>query len=76
MSVTYIQTETCALCIQKVVLRHSVQVSASLLLRTFARSTALLDKLTVVQLFKKFPTFYGIRRFITALKKKVHHWSL
>jgi hypothetical protein len=30
------------------------------------RSTVLLEKLTGSQLIKKFPTFYGIRRFITA----------
>ena len=30
-------------------------------------STALLEKLTSLQLVKKFPAFYGTRRFITAL---------
>jgi len=35
----------------------------------------LLEKLTGLQLVKKFPTFHRTRRFITALKK-VHHLSL
>jgi len=35
----------------------------------------LLEKLTGLQLVKKFPTFYGTRRFITALKT-VRHLSL
>jgi len=30
-------------------------------------SRVLLEKLTGSQLFKKFPTFYGTRRFITTL---------
>ena len=32
-------------------------------------STVLLEKLTVPQLIKKFPTFYGTRRFITVIHK-------
>ena len=35
----------------------------------------LLEKLTGLQLVKKFPAFHGTRRFITALKS-VHHLSL
>ena len=35
----------------------------------------LLEKLTGLQLVKKFPTFHGIRKFITALKS-VRHLSL
>jgi len=38
-------------------------------------STVLLEKLTGLQLFKKFPAFYGNRRFITALIS-THHMSL
>jgi len=38
-------------------------------------STVLLEKLTGPQLLKKFPTFYGSRRFITAFTC-VHHLSL
>jgi hypothetical protein len=38
-------------------------------------STVLLEKLTGLQLVKKFPTFYVIRRFITAITK-AHHLSL
>ena len=34
-----------------------------------------LEKLTGLQLVKKFPAFHGTRRFITALKR-VHHLSL
>ena len=37
-----------------------------------SRSTVLLEKLTVPQLVKKFPTFYGTRRFITAVKSARH----
>jgi hypothetical protein len=33
---------------------------------------ALLEKLTGSQLIKKFPTFYGIRRFITAFTTARH----
>jgi hypothetical protein len=35
----------------------------------------LLEKLIVTQLVKKFPAFYGTRRFITVFKR-AHHWSL
>ena len=38
-------------------------------------SRVLLAKLTALQLVKKFPAFYGTRRFITALTS-VHHLSL
>jgi hypothetical protein len=31
-----------------------------------------LEKLTVLQLVKKFPAFYGIRRFLTALTSARH----
>jgi len=36
------------------------------------RSTALLEKLTVFQLVKKFPAFYGKRKFITAFTSACH----
>jgi len=39
------------------------------------RNRLLLQKLTVTQLVKKFPEFYGTRRFITVLTT-AHHWSL
>jgi len=39
------------------------------------RSRVLLEKLTSFQLVKKFPAFYGTRRFITALTS-AHHLSL
>jgi len=35
-------------------------------------STVLLEKLTVSQLVKKFPAFYGTRRFITAFTSARH----
>jgi len=35
-------------------------------------STVLLEKLTSLQLVKKFPTFYGTRRFITAFTSARH----
>jgi hypothetical protein len=38
-------------------------------------SRVLLEKLTGLQLVKKFPAFYGTRRFITALTS-AHHLSL
>jgi len=37
-----------------------------------SRSRVLLEKLTVSQLVKKFPEFYGTRRFITALTSANH----
>jgi len=40
--------------------------------RITPRSGVLLQKLTVSQLVKKFPTFYGTRRFITALTRDRH----
>jgi hypothetical protein len=38
-------------------------------------STVLLEKLTGLQLVKKFPAFYGTRRFV-AVFTSVHHLSL
>jgi hypothetical protein len=38
-------------------------------------SRVLLEKLIVAQPVKKFPAFYGIRRFITVFTRD-HHWSL
>jgi hypothetical protein len=38
-------------------------------------SRALLEKPPVVQLFKNFPAFYGIGRFITVFTRALH-WSL
>ena len=35
-------------------------------------STVLLEKLTVSELVKKFPAFYGTRRFITAVTSARH----
>jgi len=35
-------------------------------------STVLLEKLTGLQLVKKFPAFYGTRRFITAFTSTRH----
>jgi hypothetical protein len=40
------------------------------LLTTWSRR--LLEKLTVSKLVKKFPAFYGTRRFITAFKRARH----
>jgi hypothetical protein len=42
---------------------------------THTRSWALLEKLSIVQLLKNFPTFYGTRRFITVFTRALH-WSL
>jgi len=36
------------------------------------RSRVLLEKFTGLQLVKKFPAFYGTRRFITAFKSARH----
>jgi hypothetical protein len=36
------------------------------------RSRGLLEKLTLSQLVKKFPAFYGTRRFITAFTRAYH----
>jgi len=38
-------------------------------------SSVLLEKLTVTQLVKEFPSFFGNRRFITVFTR-VRHWSL
>jgi hypothetical protein len=42
------------------------QIELPLLYELTPWSRGLLEKLTVSQLVKKFPPFYGIRRFITA----------
>ena len=52
------------------VLWHSLQVSISYLLTPWRR--ILLEKLTGLQLVKKFPAFHGTRRFITALTSVRH----
>jgi hypothetical protein len=44
-------------------------------LRTYSCYRVLLEKLTGLQLVKKFPAFYGTRRYSTALTS-VHHLSL
>jgi hypothetical protein len=42
---------------------------------THSWSCALLEKVPIVQPFKKFPAFYGTRRFITVFTR-AFHWSL
>jgi hypothetical protein len=42
---------------------------------THSWSWALLEKLPIVQPLKKFPAFYGTRRFITMFTRAIH-WSL
>ena len=54
-------------------LEHSLYYLLTYLLTPWCR--VLLGKLTGLQLVKKFPTFYGTRRFITALTS-VRHLSL
>jgi hypothetical protein len=44
-------------------------------LLTHSLSSALLEKLPIVQPLKNFPAFYGTRRFITAFTRALH-WSL
>jgi hypothetical protein len=41
-------------------------------LLTYLRSWALLEKLTIMQSFKKFPAFYGTRSFITVFTRALH----
>ena len=43
-----------------------------LFVRLTTRSTALPEKLTDSHLLKKFPAFYGTKRFITAAKTARH----
>jgi hypothetical protein len=62
-----------SLCVCPVTTQHSLNWGGGLLtyLLTYLLtpwSTALLQKLTDLQLVKKFPTFYETRKFITALK--------
>jgi hypothetical protein len=42
---------------------------------TYLRNWALLEKLPIVQLLKKFSAFYGTGRFITVFTRALH-WSL
>jgi hypothetical protein len=58
----------CSLCVECFV-RISEQRQTYLLTPW---STVLLEKLTSLQLVKKFPAFYGTRRFITALTSARH----
>jgi hypothetical protein len=46
-----------------------------IILLTYLRSWALLEKLSIMQPLKNFTTFYGTRRFITMFTR-VLHWSL
>jgi len=39
------------------------------------RNSVLSEKMTVAQLFKKFPTFYGTRTYNTVLATALH-WTL
>jgi hypothetical protein len=43
-----------------------------LLLFTYTMEQNLLEKLTGSQIVKQFPSFYGARRFITAVKSALH----
>jgi hypothetical protein len=64
-------TFPCSLCIL-----HATAVTWNLLYYlTHSWSWALLEKLPIVQPFKKFPAFYGTRRFITVFTRALH-WSL
>jgi hypothetical protein len=49
--------------------------SLILILLTYLWSCALLQKPPIVQVLKKFPAFYGTRRFITVFIRALH-WSL
>jgi hypothetical protein len=53
----------------------TVHLIADIKLLTYLRSSALLDKLPIVQPLKNFPAFYGTRRFITVFTRALH-WSL
>ena len=53
--------------------RYEAKIHVSILLTAWC--SVLLEKLTGLQLVKKFPAFYGTRRFITALTS-VRHLSL
>jgi hypothetical protein len=44
-------------------------------LLTYLRSWSLLEKLSIVQPFKKFPEFYGTQRFVAVFTRDLH-WSL
>ena len=56
-------------------IRHSWVILTYLNYLLTPRCRVLLEKLTGLQLDKKFPAFHGTRRFITALTS-VHHLSL
>jgi hypothetical protein len=43
--------------------------------RKLTQWKTVLDKLIVTQIVKKFPAFYGTRRFITVITT-ARHWSL
>jgi hypothetical protein len=56
-------------------LYHKHKTTDSQHSNSFLWSWALLEKLSVLQLLKNFPPFYGTRRFITVFTRALH-WSL
>jgi hypothetical protein len=54
---------------------NTVYDMAHIRVKPCLRSCGLLEKLPIVELLKKFLTFYGIRRFITVFTRSLH-WSL
>jgi hypothetical protein len=49
--------------------KYVAKVLTYLLILTYLRSCALLEKLQIMQLLKNFPAFCGTRRFITLLQE-------
>jgi hypothetical protein len=54
---------------------YTTLISEHYILLTYLRSSALLEKLPIVQLLKNFPPFYGTQKFITMFTRALH-WSL
>ena len=61
----------CTQCIYVFVMVYTITYLLTYLL-TYSISTALLEKLTGSQLFKKFPTFYGTQMFFTTFTRACH----
>jgi hypothetical protein len=57
------------------ILRNVGRLSTNYMALYHSRSSALLEKLPIVQLLKNSPAFYGTRRFFTVFTRPLH-WSL
>jgi hypothetical protein len=68
----HVVVQTCIRVITVVVVAAAVVVVVVVVVVVTPWGRSLLEKLTVSQLVKKFPAFYGTRKFITAVTRARH----